>query len=247
MKKLFLLVVLAAIGVYAGSMGNPAWIGALNSVPASSGGGFDPLSLNPMFLYSADTITVGNNTPIAANDWQDQSGYGHHIAFVSTPAPTNFTSAINSHNAVQFLAGNSIYCVANLWPNGGTNIAETFVVASWSATLPVTGFPGCMTVSTNGSGVGNQIYLANLSSNLGSDSASKEWYPANPQSQSVFFMARNETESTQHLDELLLGVRGGVFWSGRIAYAIGFKDVLTSPQRASMFTYLGTRFGITYP
>lgn len=213
---------------------------------ASGGGGsgFSPTNLNPSIWFDADTLIEGDNTALSTTSWTNRgnlAGRTEYISPVSTP--TNFNSVINGHKAVRF-TGNQ-YIGGNAW-GSGTNVAALFIVGSWRAALPVTGFPGPVGILTNSLQQSSYIYLTTGTSDLTVE-AGGEFHPSNPQTQNVFFMAFWTNSITTKFDEVQFGLRGGTFWTGDITTFMTFPSMPTTANISNLFYWAGTNYSITFP
>jgi hypothetical protein len=210
-----------------------------NSTVAS----FSPLDLSPIFIYDANSLagTLSDGNTVAANNWTDGSGNSRTLTF-SSGSPTFETNEINGLPVVRFDGDAYLVNTSSV----GT-IAEVFIVASYSGSLPADTYRFPFSADLDYSNYGDWGHINSGTANIATNGSAIVIYPSNPQSQNAFFMYRNETDYTGSNNGMSVGRLSSGYWLGDIAYVIGFSSALTTQQRADMFTWLEARFGIAYP
>lgn len=243
-------------------VGMPGW--ARWTLAASGADlGFSPLSLaNCAAWYRADLgITIG--TGVSA--WADQSGTGDANKNLSQgtgsqqPTRNNSDAGYNNQPTLSFASASLQYLISGSWASPLSLPETVFVVGNTDGSVTNQAYSdgqGNSRLLYTNSGAARAVMYAGatLSSGLGLTSSPLVICSIfNAGSSSIFVSAQTASASGSSgaggttRSFLLAGVAAGptAYLNGKLAEIIVYSRALSSTERAQVFVYLGTRYGIT--
>lgn len=233
------------------------------------GGGTDPSTLSPEWLYDADSLDASLNDGDSVTSWADESGNGYDATGASGSYPVFRPSAKNGHDAVEF-DGSDDYLNA---PGATTTASWTFLAVIKTGTNSGDGTQAFGWESGNFRGVGwtsgsasetvhiresGNFYsatntldaetwavVAGRSLSTGSASSGSRSIKGWLNSTAVLTASPSGAGASRTMYWRLGGHSTSNSFGGMLAYAVSFSTAKSDADIEDMITWLKARYAIT--